>query len=221
MCLHFIIYICCNPVFHLALCHLVYAVRERRMKRQLWMLMNKTWLLIPVCWADTEIEPLSAACQKFSWEVLHGSYKVEEKDSLFRWYCLDFSYSSCYLSVFLNSLSCSASFLSLFFTFPLHLSSLSCSKLQSFCIASRFSSLTSQSLSTTGGLTVGFFSLIHYILPCSSVPCQIKQKIFHPPAVKPDISLVKVGVRVVANTARVPMSLCMFVRICVFACVCF
>lgn len=56
MCLHFIIYIFCNPVFHLSpLCRLVYAVGERSMKQQLWMLMNKTWLLIPVCWADTEI----------------------------------------------------------------------------------------------------------------------------------------------------------------------
>lgn len=80
-----------------------------------------------------------------------------------------------HLAVFL----CSASFLSLYFTFPLHLSSLSCSKLHSLCIAYHFSSLTSQSLSTTGELTVGFFSLIHYILPCSSVPCQIKQEIFH------------------------------------------
>lgn len=68
MCLHFNINICCNPVFHLALtlCRLAYVVRERHMKRQLRMLMNKTWLLIPVFWADTKIGPLSAACRKFS-----------------------------------------------------------------------------------------------------------------------------------------------------------
>lgn len=75
MCLHFIIYIYCNPVFHLALCRPVYAVRERRMKWQLRMLMNKTWLLIPGCWADTQIEPLSSACQKFSGEVLQRIWR--------------------------------------------------------------------------------------------------------------------------------------------------
>lgn len=70
MCLHFIIYIFCNPVFHLALCRLVYAAGERRMKRQLWMLMNKTWLLIPVCWADTEIVPhVKSFHEKFYIEV--------------------------------------------------------------------------------------------------------------------------------------------------------
>lgn len=78
MCLRFIIYIYCNPVFHLALCRLVYAVRERRMKWQLWTLMNKTWLLIPGCWADTQIEPLSSVCHKFSGEVWQRSYNVEE-----------------------------------------------------------------------------------------------------------------------------------------------
>lgn len=39
------------------------------MKRQPRMLMNKTWPLMPVGWADNEIGPLSAACQKFSREV--------------------------------------------------------------------------------------------------------------------------------------------------------
>lgn len=105
MCLYFIIYICCNPVFHLVLCRLVYAGRERRMKRQLRMLMNKTCMLIPVCWADTEIEPLSAACQMFSWEVLHGSYKLERRLGLTP-FADDISSSSLLLvSVFLCSVS--------------------------------------------------------------------------------------------------------------------
>lgn len=42
------------------------------------MLMNKTWLLIPGCWADTQIEPLSSVCQKFSGEVLQRSYNMEQ-----------------------------------------------------------------------------------------------------------------------------------------------
>lgn len=94
MCLHFIIYICCNPVFHLVLCRLVYTARERCMKRQLRMLMNKTWVLIPVCWADTKIGPLSAACQKFSRVVLRYKLERVQFDFLFWgyfWMLLSFS----------------------------------------------------------------------------------------------------------------------------------
>lgn len=51
------------------------------MKRQRRMLMNKTWQLIPVGWADNEIGPLSAACQKFSAGSFYKrSRNVEERE---------------------------------------------------------------------------------------------------------------------------------------------
>lgn len=52
------------------------------MQRQPRMLMNKTWPLIPVGWADDEIGPLSAACQKFSLELFTRGVTMWTKESL-------------------------------------------------------------------------------------------------------------------------------------------
>lgn len=195
MCLHFIIYICCNPVFHLALCRLVYAVKERHMKRQLRMLMNKTWLLIPVCWADTEIEPLSAACQKFSWEVLHGSYKVENRE-----FCLT-PFSDDIASISLTPVAvflCFASFLSLYFTLSVHFFALLLSTLLFlYCLSFFFPLLSVFVYNRRTNYWFVQFDSLHPIL----LQCFLSNKTGNfPPTVsmKQEISLVNAGVRVVA-----------------------
>lgn len=79
MCLHFILFTFAVILFFTLRSVAWYT--ERRMKRRRRLLMNKTWPLIPVGWADNEIGPLSAACQKFfTGSFYKRSYNVEDRE---------------------------------------------------------------------------------------------------------------------------------------------